>query len=73
MTIDFPAPVIPAGYTILQAMALGLLPAQTKILNQGVGRPANTVAHLLSVGFLSPGALASTLVFDAPNANYAGN
>ena len=70
MTQFFPSPSVPAGPTILAAMALGLLPAETQIAGYGSGN--NSIANLISTGQVSPAALASTLTFASPNANYSG-
>ncbi len=67
----FPQPTPPAGYTILQAMAVGLLPAETQIAGYGSGN--NSIANLISSGQVSPAALCSTLTYASPNANYSGN
>jgi hypothetical protein len=72
VTQIFPQPVIPTGYTIAQAMSLGLLPAQTQIQGFGVGAPCPTLGQLISDGLVSPAALASTLSIANP-ANYGGN
>lgn len=73
MTTITPYPKFPAGMTILQAMSLGLLPAQVQVLNAGTGRPSATVQKLLSSGALSTSDLASSLTFSMPYANYGGH
>jgi hypothetical protein len=64
---------LPPNITILAAMALGLLPAQTRVGGFGVGGQNPTVASLISNGSINPSALASTLAFASPTANYGGN
>lgn len=71
MTQFFPAPTAPAGTTILAAMTLGALPAETQIAGFGSGN--NSIANLISTGQINPAALFSTLTFASPNANYSGN
>jgi energy-converting hydrogenase Eha subunit A len=71
LTQIFPVPVVPAGTTILQAMALGILPAQLALTGFGVGAVAPSLASLISSGAVNPSALFSTLTFANP-ANYEG-
>jgi hypothetical protein len=71
VTQIFPAPTATAGTTILAAMTLGILPAETQIAGYGSGN--NSIANLISTGQVNPSALFSTLTFASPNANYSGN
>lgn len=64
---------LPAGITIHAAMSLGLLPAQTQVTGFGSGAQNPTIAQLISSGQLNPSALASTLTYASPSANYGGN
>jgi len=72
MTQFFPSPVIPAGLTVLAALSLGYLPAQTQVTGFGTGATNPTVAQLVSSGLLSLSAPASTLTFSSPETRYGG-
>jgi hypothetical protein len=64
MTIILPQPQIPAGMTILEAIARGYLPAQVRVLNAGTGLPNNTLQSLLATGAVKNSTLASTLQYE---------
>jgi hypothetical protein len=64
---------IPPGITILQAMAIGALPAQTQVTGFGTGAANPTIMQLVSSGLVQLSALASSLTYASPSCNYGGN
>jgi hypothetical protein len=67
MTIILPQPTVPTGMTVLEALTLGYLPAQVRVINAGSGLPNSTLHSLLSTGAVSHATLASSLQYEVLN------